>query len=124
MSKTVPDLVGLPPSSDPYSRIVEAQGLVFIAGQVGRAPDDPPDLDFTTEARATFDNLGLILAAAGLGLQDVVRCTVYLANFADFAAMDAVFREIFPSRPPTRTTVGVSALARDCRIEVEATAAR
>jgi 2-iminobutanoate/2-iminopropanoate deaminase len=124
MPKTVLNPAGLPPSTAPYSQIIEANGLVFFAGQVGRAQGGPANLEFAAEARFTFDHLGQLLKAAGLGFEDVVRCTVYLVDFDDFAAMDGVFREYFPVQPPTRTTVGVRSLARDCRIEVEATAVR
>jgi 2-iminobutanoate/2-iminopropanoate deaminase len=126
MPKTVLRPEGLPPSSDPYSQIVEAGGLVFLAGQVGSAPGVPGRVpgDFEAEARATFENVGRLLAAVELGFGDVVRCTVYLVDFADFATMNALFREYFPIDPPVRATVAVVALARDYRIEIEATAAR
>ncbi len=53
-----------------------------------------------------------------------MKCTVYLREFGDFAAMNAVYREYFPSEPPTRATVGVTALAQDFRVEIEVLAAR
>ena len=62
--------------------------------------------------------------AAGLGFADVVKCTVYLRDFSEFAAMNAVYREYFPTEPPTRATVGVTALAADYRIEIEVLATR
>jgi 2-iminobutanoate/2-iminopropanoate deaminase len=71
-----------------------------------------------------LDNVGLLLEAVGLGFGDVVKATVYLLDFAEFEAMNLVYREYFPSEPPTRTTVGVTALARDFRIEIEVVAAR
>lgn len=124
MPKVVLNPASVPRGTDAYSQLVEANGLVFVAGQVGTLPGGPPALEFAAEARGAFDNLGRLLMAADLGMEDVVRCTVYLVDFGDFPAMDAAFREYFPVRPPTRTTVGVTALARDCRIEIEATAAR
>lgn len=108
-----------------YSEVVLAGDLVFIAGQIGLPRGTPASaMTFDAEARATFDNVATALATVGLGLRDVVRCTVYLTDFDDFAAMGTVFASVFPVAPPARTTVGVSALARDCRIEVEATAVR
>ena len=62
-----------------------------------------------------------LLNDVGLGLDDVVRCVIYLT---DFAEMDAIFRDIFPTNPPVRATVGVASLARDCKFEVEVTATR
>ena len=62
--------------------------------------------------------------ATGLGFGDVVRCTVYLRDFEHFAAMNAIYREYFPTEPPARATVGVSGLAADFDIEIDVTAAR
>ncbi|HXG40048.1 MAG TPA: RidA family protein [Candidatus Limnocylindrales bacterium] len=123
MPRSIPDVGPLAEAGDPYSQVVEAAGLVFVAGQVGR-PRGAPEMTFRDEARATFEKIRALLEAVGLGLDSVVRCTVYLTDFADFAVMNEVFRSFFPERPPARTTVGVAALARDCRIEVEVTAAR
>ncbi len=71
-----------------------------------------------------LDNVGRVLRAAGLDFSDVVKSTVYLVDFGDFAAMNAVYREYFPTEPPTRATVGVTALAADFRIEIEVIATR
>jgi 2-iminobutanoate/2-iminopropanoate deaminase len=126
MPKTVPQLPGIPPSEFPFSQVVEANGFVFLAGQVGNAPGGhgavPGGIE--AETRAVLDNIGRLLTAAGLGFGDVVKCTVYLTDFTEFAAMNAVYREYFPTDPPTRATVGVTALAADYRIEIEALAAR
>lgn len=123
MPKVVPpDAVS---AGDPYSEIVEAGGLVFVAGQVGIRHDQrAEDVAFEDEVRAMFGRVEAALARAGLAFDSVVRCTVYLTDFGTFGRMNAVFKEVFPSRPPARTTVGVTALARDCRIEVEVTATR
>jgi 2-iminobutanoate/2-iminopropanoate deaminase len=126
MPKTVPQLPDIPPSDYPFSQIVEANGLVFLAGQVGDAPGShgavPGGIE--AETRAMLDNVGRLLKAAGLGFEDVVKCTVYLLDFSEFAAMNAVYREYFPTDPPTRATVGVTALAANFRIEIEVLAAR
>lgn len=123
MPKIVPPDAVSP--GDPYSEIVEAGGLVFVAGQIGIRQDQrAADVPFEDEVRAMFARVGTALARVGLGLDSVVRCTVYLTDFGTFNRMNAVFREVFPDQPPARTTVGVAALARDCRVEVEATAAR
>ena len=124
MPKQIP--AGLPASSAAYSQLVEAQGLVFVAGQVGQAPGIPGPVPggIAAEARATFENVRRLLRSVGLDVADVIRCTVYLVDFDDFSAMNAVFREVFPDQPPARTTVGVTALDGDYRIEIEATATR
>jgi 2-iminobutanoate/2-iminopropanoate deaminase len=126
MTKHVPKLSGVEPGPYPFSQVVEANGLVFLAGQVGDAPGThgavPGGIE--PETRAVLDNVGRLLKAVGLGYNDVVRCTVYLRDFGDFAAMNAVYREYFPTDPPARATVGVTALAADYAIEIEVTAAR
>jgi 2-iminobutanoate/2-iminopropanoate deaminase len=71
-----------------------------------------------------LENVGQLLRAVGLDFADVVKATVYLRDFDEFAAMNAVYREFFSSEPPTRATVGVTRLAADYRIEIEVIAAR
>jgi len=126
MPKTVPDLPGLEPGDLPFSKVVEANGFVFLAGQVGDAPGGHGAVagGIEAETRAMLDNVGRLLRMVGLDYGDVVRCTVYLRDFADFAAMNAVYRTYFPADAPARATVGVTALAADYRVEIEVTAAR
>ena len=71
---------------------------------------------------AAFGSARAVLAAAGASLSDVVKTTVYLSDFADFQAMNAVYVRAFPTDPPARATVGVSALPRGAKIELEAIA--
>jgi 2-iminobutanoate/2-iminopropanoate deaminase len=126
MPKTVPDLPGIEPSTLPFSKLVEANGFVFLAGQVGDAPGTHGAVPggLVAQTRAMLDNAGRLLRAAGLDYADVVRCTVYMVDIGQFDAMNAVYREYFPSEPPTRTTVGVAGLAADFQIEIEVIAAR
>jgi 2-iminobutanoate/2-iminopropanoate deaminase len=124
--KTVPNLPGPEPGAYPFSKVVEANGFVFLAGTVGEAPGShgavPGGIE--AETRAMLDNVGQLLRTVGLDYSDVVRCTVYLLDFTEFAAMNAIYRTYFPTEPPARATVGVNALAADFRIEIEVTAAR
>jgi 2-iminobutanoate/2-iminopropanoate deaminase len=126
MPKTVPTGPGLEPGPFPFSKVVEANGFVFLAGQVGDAPGGhgavPGGIE--AEARQMLENVGTLLRAVGLDYGDVVKATVYLRDFGEFAAMNGVYREYFPSEPPTRATVGVTALAADYRVEIEVIAAR
>jgi len=124
--KTVPALPGVEPSQLPFSKVVEAHGLVFVAGQVGEAPGiaGPVPGGIEAETRAMLDNVGRLLRAVGLEYADVVKATVYLRDFDEFGAMNAVYREYFPTEPPTRATVGVTRLALDFRVEIEVIAAR
>ncbi len=126
MPKHVPHGPGLEPGPYPFSQVVEANGFVFLAGQVGDAPGShgavPGGIE--AETRQMLENVGRLLDAVGLGYADVIKCTVYLRDFADFATMNTVYREFFPTDPPTRATVGVTALAADYAVEIEVMAAR
>ncbi|MDQ3128403.1 MAG: Rid family hydrolase [Chloroflexota bacterium] len=126
MPKTVPHAPGLEPGSLPFSRVVEANGFVFVAGQIGDAPgsNGPVPGGIEAETRAMLDNVGRLLGAVGLGYDDVVKCTVYLTDFEEFAAMNAIYREYFQTEPPVRATVQVGRLAVGARIEIEVLAAR
>lgn len=120
---TGPDIVTGP---FPFSQLVEANGFVFVAGQVGNAPGTghavPGGIE--AETRQMLENVGRLLRAVGLDYPDVVKATVYLRDFEEFGKMNGVYREFFPSEPPVRATVGVAALALDYRIEIEVVAAR
>jgi 2-iminobutanoate/2-iminopropanoate deaminase len=126
MPKIVPPLPGIEPGPLPFSPIVEANGFVFLAGQIGDAPGShgPVPGGIEAETRAMLENVGRLLRAAGLDYGDVVKATVYLTDIGDFAAMNAIYREYFAVEPPTRATVAVAALAVGARIEIEVTAAR
>jgi 2-iminobutanoate/2-iminopropanoate deaminase len=126
MPKRVHTGPGIEPSSFPFSQVVEANGFVFVAGQVGNAPGGhgPVAGGIEAETRAMLDNVGRLLRAVGLDYGDVVKATVYLVDFDEFGAMNAVYREYFPTEPPTRATVGVTRLAADYRVEIEVLAAR
>ena len=126
MPRAVPELPGISPSSLPFSKVVEANGFVFLAGQIGDAPgsNGPVPGGVEAETRQMLENVGQLLRAVGLGFADVVKCTVYLTDFDEFATMNAVYREFFPTDPPTRATVGVSRLALGSTVEIEVMAAR
>jgi 2-iminobutanoate/2-iminopropanoate deaminase len=126
MPKEVPHGPGLEPGPYPFSQVVEANGFVFLAGQVGDVPGSHGAVPggIKAETRAMLENVGRLLTASGLTFADVVKATVYLRDFGDFAAMNEVYREFFPVDPPTRATVGVTALAADYAVEIEVIATR
>ncbi|HET7029269.1 MAG TPA: Rid family hydrolase [Candidatus Limnocylindrales bacterium] len=126
MPKSIPSGPGLEPGSLPFSKVVEANGFVFLAGQIGDAPgsDGPVPGGIEAETRAMLENVGRLLRAVGLDYSDVVKCTVYLTDIAEFFAMNSVYREFFPTEMPTRATVAVTALAVGARVEIEVMAAR
>jgi 2-iminobutanoate/2-iminopropanoate deaminase len=112
----------MPVAIGPYSHAVRAGDLVFVSGQPGIDPSTgavPPG-GFETEARQAFVNLRRVVEASGASMERVVRTTVFLANADDFAAMNNLFAEFFPSAPPARATPIVS-LPRGLRISVDAT---
>jgi 2-iminobutanoate/2-iminopropanoate deaminase len=126
MPKRVAGGPGIEPSQLPFSQVVEANGFVFLAGQVGDAPGGhgavPGGIE--AETRQMLDNVGRLLRAVGLDYADVVKATVYLRDFDEFSRMNAVYREYFALEPPTRATVGVTRLAADYRVEIEVVATR
>ena len=104
----------------PYSHAVASGGFVFLSGQT---PLDPmtgrlAEGDIGDQTRQCLANLGAVLAAAGLGFDDVVECHVFLVDMADFAAMNTVYAEHFAAPYPARTTIGVAALPLGARVEI------
>jgi 2-iminobutanoate/2-iminopropanoate deaminase len=113
-----------PQAIGPYSQAIRAGGLLFLSGQIPLDPgsDTLVGGDIAAQARRVLENIGGILGAAGLGYADVVKTTVFLLDMNEFAAMNAVYGEFFPDPPPARSTVQVSRLPRDVRVEIDAIA--
>lgn len=111
----------------PYSPAILVDDFLFVSGHTGAHPVTREfSDDITEQTRMTFDNIRAVLAAAGAGMQDVVKATVFMTDMsADFQAMNAVFRDVFPDNPPARSTVGVAHLARPgLKVEIEVIAYR
>ncbi len=113
----------------PYSHAVEADGFVFLTGQIPNHPDDdaaPIPEGIEAQTRRTMDNLVIVLRELGLSLSHVVAARVFLTRFeSDYEAMNAVYESYFPpDRRPARTCIGVTALAREVRIEIDFIARR
>lgn len=110
-----------PKAIGPYSQAIRANGFVFVSGQIAIDPVTNTlvsgDVAFQTER--VLKNLKGILAAAGSGLEKVVRSTVFLKNMGDFAAMNDVYGKYFPSQPPARSTVEVARLPKDVLVEID-----
>lgn len=110
-----------PKAIGPYSQAVEANGFVFVSGQI---PLDPKTGDIVTgdireQTRRVMENAKAILAAAGCSLSDVVKSTIYLKNIGDFAGVNEIYGGYFPADPPARATVEVSRLPKDVAIEID-----
>ena len=113
----------------PYSHAVEADGWVFLTGQIPNHPGDdsaPIPEDIEAQTRRTMDNLRIVLGGLGLDLSHVVAARVFLTRFEqDYEAMNAVYQSYFPAeRLPARTCIGVTALARGVLIEIDFIARR
>ncbi|UCG50822.1 MAG: RidA family protein [Candidatus Latescibacterota bacterium] len=115
-----------PAAIGPYSQAVDTGEYVFVAGQVGI---DPPEGKIvsdkvTDQTRQALENLKAILEAAGLGMDNVVKATVFLASMDDFQDMNSVYSEYFANDPPARAAFEVAALPLGARVEIEAIAKR
>lgn len=116
-----------PAAIGPYSQAIDSGcGLVFVSGQL---PIDPstgafPEGGVKEQTRQSLLNASAILQAAGLGLQDVVKTTVFLADMGDFAAMNEVYASFFTEPFPARSAVAVKTLPKGALVEVECIAAR
>jgi 2-iminobutanoate/2-iminopropanoate deaminase len=110
-----------PKAIGPYSAALRAGQLLFISGQVPIDPDSGMmvDGDIGSQTRRVLQNIGALLEAAGLTLQQVVRTTVFLADMNDFAAMNETYRTFFAEPYPARSTVQAARLPRDARIEID-----
>lgn len=111
-----------PRAIGPYSQAIRAGNTVYLSGQIALDPQSGERVagDITAEARRVFDNLKAVAEAAGQGLAQVVRLTVYLTELDDFARVNEVMTEYFREPYPARVTVGVAALPRGARLEVDA----
>lgn len=116
-----------PAAIGPYSQAIDSgSGIVFVSGQL---PIDPatgafPEGGIQAQTRQSLLNAKAILEAAGLGLDNVVKTTVYLASMADFAAMNEVYAQFFAAPFPARSAVAVKTLPKDALVEVECIAAK
>ena len=115
-----------PKAIGPYSQAVRAGNMVFLSGQI---PLDPRSgemvcADIGKETDRVLDNLGAVLAAAGLGFEHVVRTTIYLIEMVDFPKVNEIYAKRFSGTFPARATVQVSALPKGARVEIDAIAVK
>ena len=115
-----------PAAIGPYSQAIEVNGFVFASGQI---PIDPATGSFVEggvkeQTRQALTNAGQILQEAGTDLSHVVKTTVYLADMADFAAMNEVYAQFFSKPYPARSAVAVKDLPKGALVEVEVLAAK
>lgn len=115
-----------PAAIGPYSQAVKANGLLFCSGQVAldAATGEFHSGSAAEEAVRCLDNLGAVLAAGGSSFERVLRCTVFLVDMADFAAVNEVYARYFDGdEPPSRACVAVAQLPKGARVEIDCIAA-
>ena len=110
-----------PQAIGPYSQAIRAQGLIFTSGQVAIDPSTQQVIvgDVSAQTNRVLKNLDAILQASGSTLGKVLRCTVFLKNMGDFAAMNEVYGRYFKESPPARSTVEVARLPKDVLVEID-----
>jgi len=115
---------GAPRAIGPYSQAVAAGGMLFLSGQIALDPATGTLIEGSVadETRRVLANLRAVLAAAGLGMDAVVRTTVYLTSLGDFPIVNQTYEEFFTAPYPARATVQVAALPRNARVEIDAIA--
>jgi len=122
MSKQAIHSNDAPAAIGTYSQAIAKGGLVFLSGQI---PLDPAtmevvDGDFEARARRVFDNLAAVAAAAGGGLDDIVKLTVFLTDLDNFATVNSVMEDYFQQPFPARAAVGVASLPKGVDVEADA----
>ncbi len=121
MSKTVISTAAAPHAVGPYSQAIAANGFIFCSGQVAFEPSTMELVkgSIAEETTRCVKNLEIILREAGSDLSKVVKTTIYVTNIDDFAEVNEAYGSFFPSDPPARATVGIAALPKGARVEIE-----
>lgn len=115
---------GAPAAIGPYCHAKRVGDLLFTSGQLGLDPATGTLAEGVREqTRQSLANLGAVLAAAGMGYENVVKTTVFLADMADFAAVNEVYGQVFQTEPPARSCVAVKTLPKEALVEIEVVAA-
>ena len=101
--------------------------MIYLSGQIGTTSMAPPALvagGIEAETRQTLENIKAVLAKQGATMEDIVKCTVMMADMREWAAMNTVYVDYFPTHKPARSAFGTSGLAIGARVEIECTAYR
>lgn len=125
--KTIVTTDRAPAAIGPYSQAVAVSGLVFVSGQISLSPLTGQlvgEGDVGLQTEQVMKNLEAVLSAADCRFEHVVRCTIYLANMADFATVNGIYARSFPSEPPARATIQAAGLPRGALVEIDAIAAK
>ena len=113
-TKDAPQAIG------PYSQAIAANGFLFISGQLGVTPSGEfAGADVKSQAQRSLQNLQAILSEAGLGFENTVKTTIFLANIEDFTAVNEIYAEFFSEPYPARSTIAVKTLPKGGLVEIE-----
>jgi 2-iminobutanoate/2-iminopropanoate deaminase len=119
--KTIIETDRAPKPVGPYSQAVKAGGFLFCSGQIAIDPKNNQVMTGPVEeqAKQVLENIRAVLEKAGLGFQNVVKTTIFLANMDDFATVNEVYARYFSEQPPARSTIAVAGLPKGVHVEIE-----
>jgi len=122
MSKNIIHTEQAPKAIGTYSQAVQQGNLVFLSGQIPLVPQSMEMVEGGIEAqiRQVFENLSAVCKAAGGSLDDILKLTIYLADMGDFPQVNAIMEQYFNPPFPARAAIGVAALPKDARVEMDA----
>ena len=111
-----------PAAIGPYSQAVQWGQTLYVSGQIALIPEtgEMDNANLEAEVRRVLTNLQAVVAAAGATPKDVLKCTIFLLDMADFATVNSLYGAVFSEEPPTRETVAVAGLPRGARVEISA----
>lgn len=120
MVKEIIQTADAPDPIGPYSQAVKAGGFLFISGQVGIHPPtgELVNSDIVAETKQVMDNINAILHQAGLSFNEVVKCSIFVKDMNNFAAINEAYAGFLGDNPPARETVEVSRLPKDVNVEI------
>jgi len=109
-----------PEAIGPYSQAVKYDGILYCSGQIGLDPETMQlaGSDIVSQSRQVMKNLGEVLRASGSNFNDVLKCTIFLADMDDFAKVNEIYGEVFKELPPARETVAVKTLPKNALVEI------
>lgn len=126
MSKQIIHTDKAPKALGPYSQAVKSGNTLFTSGQIGLDPESGQFVgnDVASQAQQVMKNLEAVLQAGGFSLSDVVKCSIFLADMADFKTVNEIYGVFFPEFPPARETVAVKELPAGALVEISCIASR
>ena len=120
MKKLTIDTDRAPEAIGPYSQAVKYDGILYCSGQIGLDPETMQlaGSDIVSQSKQVMKNLGEVLRASGSNFNDVLKCTIFLADMDDFTKVNEIYGEVFKEFPPARETVAVKSLPKNALVEI------